>query len=307
MHGFAIVHPVGPKSVELARTADLLDSLGAHEQARGWVVLVDDAEHPRGLDAMFTVAPNLTVAAIHHRRTRKVKYGNAIGVCSPVLHGMQWVQKNTDASFVSKLDTDSLVIAPFHDRVIKRFEQRPHAGFIGAHTLDPNGQQRDVAHHGANVRAIHRPAISLAHPVRTLQQWLDREVSFVRPIIRRALSNGYQWGEHCLGGGYAIRREALDRMNQLGYLDNPSRWLVIDWPEEVMMGVLTRASGYSLENFASDGEPFGVKYRGLPDTPENLVRRGFSVIHSVKNDPRFTEEQVRQFFRERRAGARVAA
>ena len=54
------------------------------------------------------------------------------------------------------------------------------------------------------------------------------------------------------------------------------------------------------KNFVADGEVFGVRYKGLPYEPVILVERGYSVIHSVKNDSRMTEEEIREFFRARR-------
>ncbi len=52
---------------------------------------------------------------------------------------------------------------------------------------------------------------------------------------------------------------------------------------------------------AADGDAFGVKHVGLPDTPQRLLDRGYSVIHSVKSDARVGEEEIRAFYRQRRA------
>src|SRR5205814_225286 len=84
-----------------------------------------------------------------------------------------------------------------------------------------------------------------------------------------------------LGGAYAVSRELLVRMRSAHYLDNPSLWLPVDCPEDVMVGIYTRAVGLGFRSFVGDGEVFGVRHRGLPDTPPRLIERSFSVIHSI--------------------------
>ncbi|HEY2441098.1 MAG TPA: hypothetical protein VGI07_12755, partial [Solirubrobacteraceae bacterium] len=59
--------------------------------------------------------------------------------------------------------------------------------------------------------------------------------------------------------------------------------------------------GFRLAGHVDEGETFAVAWRGLPDTPEGLVTRGYSIIHSVKNDPRITESEIRRDFAARRA------
>jgi hypothetical protein len=78
-------------------------------------------------------------------------------------------------------------------------------------------------------------------------------------------------------------------------------WLNTDLVEDVMMSMLVMASGMELMGFAANGEVFGVLHRGLPDVPERLLERGYGVIHSVRNDPRFSEGDIRVFFQNMRS------
>jgi hypothetical protein len=67
--------------------------------------------------------------------------------------------------------------------------------------------------------------------------------------------------------------------------------------EDVSMCMFAAVTGYRLADRSDPGEPFGVRYIGLPDTLENLVAAGYGIIHAVKNDPRYTEEDIRAYFR----------
>jgi hypothetical protein len=89
-------------------------------------------------------------------------------------------------------------------------------------------------------------------------------------------------------------------MDDAGLLDQPLIWRDTALGEDVLIPMLTRAIGMNLLDHCFDGEVFGVRYKGLPDTPAQLIARGFSIIHSVKNDPNFSEGQIREYFRSAR-------
>ena len=67
-----------------------------------------------------------------------------------------------------------------------------------------------------------------------------------------------------------------------------------------MMGMLTRAAGLECADFSLAGQPFGSNYRGLAYSPREMLKRGHSLIHSVKSDPFYSELPLRRFFLSRR-------
>ncbi len=67
-----------------------------------------------------------------------------------------------------------------------------------------------------------------------------------------------------------------------------------------MMGVYCALVGLKSVDFSDRDEPFGIQARGLAYPPETLLRMGYSIVHSVKNNPQYNESEVRQFFRLRR-------
>jgi hypothetical protein len=89
-------------------------------------------------------------------------------------------------------------------------------------------------------------------------------------------------------------------MHQFGCFEHPEDWLPLAVPEDVMMGMFTRTVGLESTDFSMPGEPFGSNWRGLAYSPEEMLRRGHALIHSVKSDPQYSERELRQFFKDQR-------
>jgi len=297
---FALILPVGPGLQEASRSADLLDALGAFAGVPFALVLIDDGVTERPLRAELVSPPGCTAVVLRHPRRvatngAGIRYIRSKGLCPAILAAYDWVARHApDIQFAMKLDTDSLVIAPFFDRLAAFFSRHPDVGMTGAFDRTPSGSERDFTPHARTIEWLHRQA----RPSRWLR-WRDPEPGLrtLGEHVAAAVANGYQPGEHCLGGGYAVSATLLRRMQAAGYLANPTLWLPVDCPEDVMMGMYTRAVGLRSENFVEPGEVFGVRYEGLPALPAELVARGYAIIHSVKNDPRIGEAEVRAFFR----------
>ena len=303
---FAIAVAVGPGDREVERLIDLADSVAAYEQGPGWFVMVDDAPEPRALDTRVRLPASIKPIALHHPRhaQTQVKYKSGKGICSAVLLALGWIQANTNADFVLKLDTDSLIIGPFRERLLAAFRAAPMAGVVGAFTETPTGSKRDWSMHQTPIRNATTPPFSWRHPLRSMRRRNDPGVQQARSVHRAALRNGYTTGEHCMGGGYAVTRELLNRMAHAGHFAKANVWTSVDLPEDVMLGMHTRAVGSGFANAVAPGEVFGIRYRGLPFTLEELVAKDYAVIHAVKNDERVDEATVRKFFAERRGAAR---
>jgi hypothetical protein len=297
---YAIALAIGPNPKETERTRDLIDSINAFAPEPAVFVMIDDAAEDRHLDTTLSFPSQLKTVSLHHPRhgAPPQKFTKSKGICAAIQTAFAWIAKNSpDVNFVLKLDTDALIIAPFYKQIESVIDASPNVGMIGAYDKTPNGDARDISNNAKTVQALHEPGSFL--------QSLKYKVSNDhRAVISRHISvarqHGYQYGEHCLGGAYAVSGELPRRMHAAGYLDNPARWLSIDCPEDVMVGIYTRAVGMGFKSFVDRNEAFGIRYKGLADSPEKLVERGYSVIHSVKNDASFTEEQIREFFQARR-------
>ncbi len=305
MKNFSALVGVGPGDLEIERTADFLDSLFFHEPSVPTVVLVDDAGYDRGLTDRFRAPEGCSIISVGNPRDR-TGWGWCGGVCTSVMLGLKWCQQNTDSGFVLKVDTDTLVIAPFADSITRSFEVLPKAGLLGSYDRHPDGGARDFGPLGKSVRKMSYYLSLWRYPAvkwHLVQQTVWGRGAVRRRHIRTAQRLGYVYGEHCQGGGYAMSRELVNRMAKHGYLDDPFLWQNVVIGEDGMLGLYTRAVGLKLYSLTKDGEPFGIQYKGLADTPQGLLDRGYAIIHSVKGDPRFTEDEIRAFFRDHRKNA----
>jgi len=299
---YAILVAVGPDPKELDRVADLIESVRAYEGDPCHFVMVDDGQSDHALAQHFSVPDNWTPISVPHPRRqfpeRAAKAQRGKGICASILQGLSWIGKNApEARFTLKMDTDALVIGPFVEKLAGIIEKRPNVGMIGAYNRTPSGTERDISKNARTVESLYRPPTLMR---RLRNAFSSDEFATISRHIGAAVRNGYRFGEHCLGGAYAVSRELLSRMNRDHYLDDPSLWLPIDCPEDVMVGIYTKAVGCDYLGYVGTNEVFGVRHKGLDDTPQRLVERGYSVIHAVKNDPTFGEDEIRLFFQTRR-------
>lgn len=302
----AVAIAVGPAELELQRLRDLADSIAHHDAGDAVLVMIDDSPEPRHLDSQLSLPPSIRAVSLHHpRHGRQVTFSKGKGICSAILLALRWIARHLDARFVLKLDTDSLVISPFRDRLSDLFSANPQLGMVGAYTQTPNGSERDWSHHEPSIRDL-AGGFDWRKPIRSLKREPDPARRHIASLLHAARANGYRAGEHCMGGGYALSRELVDRMNRSGHLDDPSLWMNIDLPEDVMIGIHVRAAGLEFANSVNEGDVFGVRYLGLPDTPANLLLKRYSVIHAVKNDERMDEATIRAFFKSDRERSRAA-
>jgi hypothetical protein len=305
----AVLIPIGPGPREVERTADLLDALWSHEPTITEVVLVDDAPglpaRIRNLLAAVGPPAGCRVTVVPNPRNGR---GSGLwgGLCVGVLAGLRFIQSDTDAAFAVKLDTDALVIGPFASAIRKEFAEHPDVAVVGSYDRRCDGTPRDFAPSAPTTRELTRLVRVKMRPPsrgRYVQQTLWGDGARVRRRIQAAVAQGLSFGEHCQGGAYAVSRRLLERMREARCFDEWPGWLHTAAGEDAMMAVYARALGMSLRGMVDDGQPFAVFHQGLAGTCAWLAESGYALIHSVKNDARATEAEIRAFFRARRGRA----
>jgi hypothetical protein len=286
-----VIVPLGPGAEEEERLHQLLASLYTYEPDVGPVVIVDDGPPDRGLD----LPPGRVHVLANPRAGKGVP--TLGGLCCATLAGLHHLALSTDVRFVLRLDTDALVIAPFADRLAAAFARRPGVGVLGSYERVCNGHVRQFPVWEPALRKLSQRVSVWRHPARRaryVQIAVSGRRAAVRDEIRAALANGYRWGEHCQGGGYALTRALLDRLAARGMLDDPLRWRDTRIGEDVMVGVLARAAGLRLDGDVEPGEGlFAVAHAGLPLPPDRLRAGGFAIVHSVKRSEGWDEPQLR--------------
>jgi hypothetical protein len=286
----AVVMPVGPDAAEVQRCRDTALSIAAWEPGVRWLVLVDDAAAPRDLAAEIDAGEAEVVVLPHPLRGRNA--GLQDRVAAAVIAAFGWVARETSADFVMKIDTDALVIAPFADK-LSAGTAADDVGLLGSYDRTCNGDPRSFA---PWVRPVKRTA-RFVQPRRIA---VGARARRARHYVREARARGYVWGEHALACGLAMPRRTLDAIARGGAFNDPCTFVGTNLFDDPILGILVRRAGYRLAGHVDEGQTFGVAWRGLPDTPENLLARGYSIIHSVKNDQRLAEPEIRAVFQARR-------
>lgn len=306
MISFCAILPVGPSSADLERLEDLLESLWTFEPGTPLVVIIDDGGHDRKLDAKFPAPPGCRVVSIFNARgTRGI--GETSGLAAGMLLALAWIERNAPVSFIVKLDTDALVIAPFAEKIDRAFSTHPEAGMAGLYDRFCNGEPRDQTRFSKMLRKLSAPAALWRNPAargQYLTLHFGGRAATIRRQIRDAISRGYRPAEFILGGAYAISGEAIGRMMQAGYFADPWLWLGTHFSEDIVLSMYVCATGLKLLGLVAEGEPFAVQHYGLPLAPEELLARGYGIVHSLKSDARWSERELREIFRRHRAALR---
>jgi len=293
---------IGPSSVELGRLTEGLRALVRHEPGVMRVILVDDGPPSRDLRLALPAMPDSCrveiVKSLRDGRGEPLMGGG----CAVMLSGLRAAAESDVGDFLLKLDTDALVIRPFADSIGALMAREPQAGIIGACSRSPTGEPRSDAHHRRvfnNAGSWHVPRgqrKSVGRHHRFPSTW--DEWRLLR-LMRRARRSGCTMGENVSGGAYVITAEALRRMKSARLLETPTLWIKTLATEDGVIPLYARMLGLKLVDFADAGEVFGVTVRGLPCTLEEIAHRRYSIIHSIKNDPRASESDIRRFFAER--------
>ena len=225
------------------------------------------------------------------------------GLTVGILAGLQWVARQMPpAKFVLKLDTDSLVIGPFSDKVEGFFQRQVNVGMIGTHLREPGGAPTNSIRDWApRIKKLQRPFTIWKSKKRWHFQFgfwgRDRRI---QKLIAAASDLGYVPGESCQGGAYALSATALQRLSGQGLLDDSLLFIDRRLTEDVVVALLTRLVRLQLADFNAHGQPFGVTWRGLCASPPELLRCGYAIIHSVKDAEAFLERETRAYFAEHR-------
>ncbi len=289
MKKFAVIVPIGPGVEELRRYRDLLDSLWHYEPSATLCVALDSSPFARNIVPRDKGACRfVTLHAPFHGQGEPLK-GR---LSASLLKGLEIIHLAGPFDFVLRADTDALISGRFRETISRFLSEHPRTGMLG--TLGFTCR-RDSPHYGCEKTSISDVVTALAGLSQDAPEFVR-----IDSYLREAWRNGYVGKEYCQGGIYVLPFRTLEGLANLGCFRNPEDWLQLAVPEDVMMGMLTRTMGLECTDFSLAGQPFGSNYRGLAYSPREMLRRGHSLIHSVKSDPCYSEMLLRRFFRIRR-------
>jgi hypothetical protein len=315
---FGVYVAVGPGAQEVPRIRDLVESILAHEPATPFILFVDDSLEDRDLVGQLRLPPTCAAISIIHPR-----HGKGNGQFGPQfatnLISANWFAKNTNVEFVLKMDTDALVIGPFAERLSQLFARESGIGIVGVLGRTCNKSSREY-HAFGEVETLMKNVLRMGPEIEDAR-WIEgqggkihipgigvwnRSMLQALAIIRRdlivAVQHGYTLGQYIQGGAYAISPQLIRFLAQL-YAERPlENWYELPFPEDVIMAVYCGVASLGLREQYEPFNVFGVQYKGLSSAPQEMLDSGYKLIHSLKNDPSYSESAIREFFMKARNG-----
>ncbi len=281
----AVIIPVGP-ACKLENVLDTIESVRHYVTPSHVIILLDDSGKGTG------VAVRERFQDVVILTTERV-YGKHAGLYLTLSQGFAFAYKNYTFDVLLRLDTDALVIGPNPESdAIACFDRNPGFGIIGSYRTDCNGSPRgfswprETLVRELGFRSVLKP--------RCLMGWV-----FLHKVLNRSKRNGYELGEHCMGGAYFMSRECVGRLLKGNLLSRKE----IYWSklhEDQLFGLFIHSVGLKHGDFATGQLPMGLRWRGLPCSPEELLTKKKKVTHSTRFFEELDEQTIRGIFRAHR-------
>jgi hypothetical protein len=282
-----VVMPVGPKS-NSDNVCDTIESIQHYVTSSHAIILIDNSAKGTG-----TVVKERFSDI--HLIERPDNTGKKAALFLTLCEGYTFAYENFVFDVLLRMDDDSLVIGTNPElAAIEYFERNPDYGLLGSCKMDCNGDPRDLTWSRDQLFKELRFKNASRYPLRRGRGWF-----FFRRVYRQSLKYGYEPGESCIGAAFFVSYVCLRRLITGKRLSRQE----ISWSqlsEDHLTGLLVYSVGLRLGDFATGSLPMGLRWRGLPCSPEELVKRKKKITHSVRFFENLNEEEIRGYFRERR-------
>lgn len=304
--GAAFVILLGPGERERRRLYDFLATLLFFEAdflKVSTLVLVNDRNEGLDLTDIEARFGFRRIIAVQNPYAEKESGGDLIydRLTAGIWAAFARVIELDEPAFVLKADTDALVCGPFSARLERYFTEHPSIGMVGSLENDPDGRRRNTEDWwGRWIRSTCGPFphkwLRLLLRQRKRPSW---RVEWYRwrkrlALYKRAVRCGWKRGENILGGAYAVSPYALRRIGeekelwQDAFMFNGTRV-----SEDVALSMLIAACGLPLAEYNRASEVFAVWYQ-KPTLPlAEIVRRGYGLVHSIKDPDAAVEFSMR--------------
>lgn len=280
-----VVLPVGPDN----NGADTIDSIFCYAAASVTILAIDDSRNYETRRFLQTCDNRVIVLPSAGFKGIRGALFCSLG------QTYKWARENFDFRALLRIDTDALLIASGSVwDAIEIFASSPDVGMLGSYRTDCNGNTRDFS--------VVRRCMQKEHGIRGV---LNRERQrALRTWIIDAKKSGYEIGEHILGAAAFYNPRFVSAMCQRGYIDDMRIFKDSEISEDHLFSLLSFTCGFRLGDYATGDLPMGLSWRGLPDSPENLIKRNKKIIHSVKFWEDMPENEIRSYFAAKRNAER---
>lgn len=290
-----IVMPIGP-AAEPRFVADTLASIRHYTHCTHKVVIADDSQKGTG-NTLLKEFPNLVVLPT------KKNLGKVAGLYINLAHAYRYALQHYDFRALLKMDDDALMIGASPEReAVALFAEQVNVGMAGRYIsgrFSPDSYGNIHDNYWPRKQLI-KDACSWKIIRRPRANWRLRQLLF------KAMRNGYELGENIQGGAYFMNPRCLQKLAEEGLLPN-AQLGAVNFGEDLLFSLLTRAVDFKLTDLAMPGGPIGCAWTGLPAPPEVLLHDRKKLIHSTRFWKEMDEAAVRKFFQSCRAARDVPA
>lgn len=280
-----VVIPVGPRC-QPQFVADTLDSVDYYSVPERRLLLLDNSG--RGTAQAFVDRRRTEVMVTPWRGSGGALYlslsaGFAVALREPF-------------DVLLRLDTDALVAGSGYEaRAARYLAEHPRTACLGSYRTGYDG----------GVRSFAPPRRQLARYFVRRAVRDPRGAARVGGLLTRALRHGYEPGESVLGGACLYSHRGLSALSRAGLLGDQALART-GLEEDHIFALALRSLGFKLAAFGSrdDDLPMGVKWIGLPASPDELISKRKAIIHSTRKWNELDEAAIREIFaRHRRTTA----
>jgi hypothetical protein len=296
---YAVFVPAGPNVVP-EFLYDTIESALTF-MGRDTLVIVGDDSRSDKFDGARSLGSNIHVRPVPTVAGMDMAHSTAGSLFVKKVRIYQNVVKEFEFDRLLSLDDDALML---NDRVIgvaeHLFAHRDRAGILGRYALDHQYQPVAAEAQLEQMRTmISRNPFRNPKYVSPLVQPKLRQL--IRPLMLRAIENGYTMGTAFIGGSVIYTRKCLEDILSLPEIED----LRFQWcpgGEDDVYSICCYASGHRIYDLIHEPTIFHIGWRQLTLSPQELHDMGASVIHSVRDPEYGGEAKIREFFKEKRRG-----
>lgn len=292
-----VVLPVGPDA-NMHHVTDTIESILYYCRCNLKMIITDDSQQNTGalLKKMY---PHVDI--LINKKRGGLNGGLYITLGKAFKHAVENYRFKT----LLRIDTDALVIGenPQADAEAL-FNNYPNIGIAGLYKYG-----NEIIDFNNNVFDNRWPR-NYMFDVTCTWRVIKRPVAntTLKKYFRLAFANGYELGQNIFGGAYFLNEAFLISLANAGML--PVYGLKNSRMEEDhLYSLFAKVAGFEMGDMASGNLPFGVFWKRLPASPETLLDREKKIIHSTHAWEEMNEDQIREYFKDRRTGhtTRVSA
>lgn len=282
-----VVIPIGPTCNETF-IRDTIDSIIYYCSKDTKIIIINDSRSDL-INIICKSYKDITV--IKNSKT----LGKQAGLYLTLCRGFKYAIKNYSFKILLRMDTDALIIGQKpENEAIKFFKQNLKVGLLGSYRVAYNGGTREFI--------WPKKQLSFEASWISLLKGLNRYKGIIklRNLIKSANKYDYLYGEHCMGGAVFYSYNCIKALYENGFLPIQE----ISWSqlsEDMIFGLLVKSLGIKMAEFNIEPFPLGVAWKGLPDNPENLYKKGRKIIHSTRYYKKLSETEIRKYFKQKRA------